>query len=297
MVPQQYRRSVILLLLIAFFIPTANAQILASIIIDDLGNNLEYGNRVIDLPGPVTLAFLPHTEFTPELADRAHQSGKEIMLHLPLQSVSHHSHTPGTLKLHMTHSEFVRQLERNIDSIPHIKGINNHMGSLLTRHPGHMDWLMTALAARGNLYFVDSKTTSKSVAPLFARKHDVPHLDRDIFLDPDPGFETIRREFEDLLANGWITTGMLYRLNGLIELVDREKKVLETGRASINAMACLKWRAMLSYSAQRNIAASVKDKQKKKEIIAAVTPKLAAWLDKFKGNLRIPLWNLLYNRR
>jgi polysaccharide deacetylase 2 family uncharacterized protein YibQ len=195
MVPQQYRRSVILLLLIAFFMPTANAQVLASIIIDDLGNNLEYGNKAIDLPGPVTLAFLPHTEFAPVLADRAHHSGKEIMLHLPLQSVSHHSHTPGTLKLHMTHHEFVSQLEENIDSIPHIKGINNHMGSLLTRHPGHMDWLMTALAARGNLYFVDSKTTSKSVAPLFAKKHDVPHLDRDIFLDPDPSLETLHREF------------------------------------------------------------------------------------------------------
>ena len=195
MVPLQYRRSVILLLLIAFFVPAAIAQNLASIIIDDLGNNLEYGNKVIDLRGPITLAFLPHTEFANELADRAYSSGKEIMLHLPLQSVRHYSHTPGTLKLHMTHREFIRQLEKNIDSVPHIKGINNHMGSLLTRHPGHMDWLMAALAKEGGLYFVDSKTTNKSVALSYAKKHDIPHLDRDIFLDPDPGLETIHREF------------------------------------------------------------------------------------------------------
>ena len=195
MLCRQYRRPVILFLLVAFFMPAGYADKLASIIIDDLGNNLEYGKMAIDLPAPVTLAFLPHTVFASSLAVRAHNSGKEIMLHLPLQSVSHNSHTPGTLKLHMTHVEFTRQLESNIESIPHIKGINNHMGSLLTQHPGHMDWLMSALAEEGGLYFIDSRTTTKSVASLFANKHKVPHLDRDIFLDPDFRPETIRREF------------------------------------------------------------------------------------------------------
>lgn len=195
MLLEQYRRSVKTVLLIAFFVPAVHADKLASIIIDDLGNSLEYGNMAIALPGPVTLAFLPHTVFAEELADKAHSSGKEIMLHLPLQSVRHHSHTPGTLKLHMTHNEFIRQLESDIESVPHIKGINNHMGSLLTQHPGHMDWLMSALAGEGGLYFIDSRTTTKSVASLFAKKYAVPHLDRDIFLDPDFRPETIRREF------------------------------------------------------------------------------------------------------
>ncbi len=196
---KQNRRSVILFLLIAFFVSAAYAEKLASIIIDDLGNNLEYGYMAIELPAPVTLAFLPHTVYATKLAHRAHNSGKEIMLHLPLQSVRHHSHTPGTLKLHMTHNEFIRQLESDIESVPHIKGINNHMGSLLTQHPGHMEWLMSALANEGDLYFIDSRTTTKSVASLFAQKHKVPHLDRDIFLDPDFRPETIRREFTRFL--------------------------------------------------------------------------------------------------
>jgi polysaccharide deacetylase 2 family uncharacterized protein YibQ len=195
MLLKQYRRSVILFLLIAFFVPAVFAEKLASIIIDDLGYNLEYGYLAIALPDPITLAFLPHTVFAAELANKAHNSGKEIMLHLPLQSVRHHSLTPGTLKLHMTYNEFIRQLESDIESIPHIKGINNHMGSLLTQHPGYMDWLMSELAAEGGLYFVDSRTTTKSVASLFAEIHKVPHLDRDIFLDPDFRPETIRREF------------------------------------------------------------------------------------------------------
>ena len=200
MLPCQYRRPVIVVLLVAFFVPAANAQKLASIIIDDLGNSLEAGNMAISLPGPVTLAFLPHTVFAAELAEKAHSAGKEIMLHLPMQSVRHHSHTPGTLRLHMTRAEFMRQLESNIDSVPHVKGINNHMGSLLTRHPGHMNWLMSALAEKGDIYFIDSKTTTGSVAPLFARMHKVAHMDRDFFLDPDPRPETIRREFTRFIA-------------------------------------------------------------------------------------------------
>ena len=189
-----------MLLLVAFFMTAAKAEKLASIIIDDLGNSLEAGNMAIALPGPVTLAFLPHTTFAPQLAEKAHAAGKEIMLHLPMQSVQHHDHTPGTLRLHMTHAEFVRTFESAVSSVPHIRGINNHMGSLLTRHPGHMNWLMSALAEKGSLYFVDSRTTTKSVAPLFARMHKVPHMDRDFFLDPDPRPDTIRREFTRFIA-------------------------------------------------------------------------------------------------
>jgi len=195
MLTNPYKRPVTLLLLAAFFIPTALANNYVSIIIDDFANSLEYGNMAIEVPGPITLAFLPHTGFASVLAERAHDSGKEIMLHLPLQSIQHYVQTPGILKLHMTHREFITQLQSNISSIPHAKGINNHMGSLLTQHPGHMDWLMAALAAQGSFYFIDSRTTTKSVASLYARKHNVPNLQRDIFLDPDFRPDTIRREF------------------------------------------------------------------------------------------------------
>ena len=199
MLTQSNRRPAIAILVVAFFVPLSYAENYASIIIDDLGNNLEYGHMAIELPGAITLAFLPHTDFSSTLARKAHQSGKEIMLHLPLQSVRHYNLTPGTLTLHMTHYEFVMQLRAAIASIPHIKGINNHMGSLLTQHPGHMDWLMAALAEQGDLYFIDSRTTTKSIASLFASKHKVPNLDRDIFLDPDFRPDTIRREFTRFL--------------------------------------------------------------------------------------------------
>ena len=59
----------------------------------------------------------------------------------------------------MSEDELRRTLARNIESTPGIRGINNHMGSLLTRHPGHMAWLMAELNNQNINYFIDSRTT------------------------------------------------------------------------------------------------------------------------------------------
>jgi polysaccharide deacetylase 2 family uncharacterized protein YibQ len=184
-----------LLILLACCTLSAHAGKLASIIIDDLGNNYEHGQALVDFPAPLTLAFLPQTSFARELASLAHKNNKEVMLHLPLQSIEHHKHSPGTLNLHMSRRQFVQQLKNNVISVPHVSGINNHMGSLLTRHPGHMNWLMEEIAKMGNMFFIDSLTSNKSVAAYFASEHQVPNLIRDIFLDPDPRPETIQRQF------------------------------------------------------------------------------------------------------
>lgn len=181
------------------FISPAHAEKYASIIVDDLGNNFDRGKSVIHFPAPVTLAILPKTEFATTLANLAHINKKEIILHLPLQPIQNHDRSPGTLDLHMTHKEFLSELKSNIKSVPHIKGINNHMGSLLTMHPGYMKWLMKELSVIGNLYFVDSRTSTKSVAADIAIESHVPSLKRDVFLDPDYRPETIKKQFQQFI--------------------------------------------------------------------------------------------------
>ena len=173
-----------------------HAEKFASIIIDDVGNNLEHGRNVIELPVALTIAILPGTTYARELARLATNNRKEVMLHLPMQSVEHHDHAPGRLDLHMTNREFRHQLRQNLSSIPYIRGVNNHMGSLLTRHPGHMAWLMDELSRQGGLYFIDSKTTHKSIADQIALEYDIPSMSRDFFLDPDEEEGTLRRQFD-----------------------------------------------------------------------------------------------------
>lgn len=158
-----------------------------ALIIDDLGNQRAAGERVVALPGRVTCAFLPHTPYAAVLAEAAHRSGKEVMLHLPMQPVEPRALGPGGLTLDMTREAFLASLQASLASIPHVRGVNNHMGSLLTRHPGHMDWLMQRLADEPGLFFVDSRTTAKTVAYRIAQERRIPFLQRDVFLDAKRG--------------------------------------------------------------------------------------------------------------
>lgn len=109
--------------------------------------------------------------------------------------------------------------------------------------------------------------------------------------------ETVRQELERYMEKEWVTAGMLYRLNGFIEMAEKEKRVIERGSAFLKDMACLKWRALFYYSAERNVGLREKNKEKKNVIIKEVTSQMVGWLDRFKGNLKIALWQILYNRR
>lgn len=173
----------------------AQQQPALAIIIDDMGNLKQRDSRALQLPGAITFAFLPHTPHARELAEHAHRLKKEIMLHLPMESMEPNKLGPGALTLDMSAQEFTRQLQLDIDAIPHVAGINNHMGSMLTQHPGHMQWLMSELSKRKNLYFVDSYTTKTSIAQQLANENWIPNMRRDVFLDHDRDPETIRHHF------------------------------------------------------------------------------------------------------
>lgn len=170
-----------------------------SIIIDDLGNLKKRDSRALDLPGSVTYAFLPHTPYARELATLAHSKNKEVMLHQPMESMVNTKLGPGGLMLKMTHDQFTAQIKSNLDSIPHVAGINNHMGSLLTQHPGHMRWLMQEVRNHDGLYFVDSYTTKTSILQKIAEENWVPNLRRDVFLDSDRDPAKIRMHFRRLI--------------------------------------------------------------------------------------------------
>lgn len=171
-----------------------------SIVIDDIGYNLSAGLRAIELPGAIAYAFLPHTPHAAELARLAHGSGKEVMLHAPMESLQdNHLLGPGAFTVEMSEREFLRTLDEDLAAVPHVTGINNHMGSLLTRHPGHMTWLMRDLGRRGGLFFVDSLTTESSVAARIAGEHGVPALRRDIFLDAERDAGHVLGQFYRLL--------------------------------------------------------------------------------------------------
>lgn len=172
-----------------------------AIIIDDLGYQLRAGRRAISLPGDVAFAFLPGTPQAASLARRAFRDGKDVLLHLPLQAESEaHSPDPVGITLDMSRTEVGAVFEEALHSVPHVIGVNSHRGSLLTQHPGHMQWLMEEIRAHDGLFFVDSYTTHKSVALQIAAETNVSAIKRDVFLDPDRSPETVAREFARMKA-------------------------------------------------------------------------------------------------
>jgi polysaccharide deacetylase 2 family uncharacterized protein YibQ len=170
-----------------------------AIIIDDLGNQRLPGERTVALRGPVACAIMPHTSYSIYLANQAHAAGKEVLLHLPMQPIEMQRIAgPGEISLDTRRPQLHQILQADLASVPHAVGVNNHMGSLITRHPGHMRWLMEELQQRGNLFFVDSYTTPSSVAFEIAVEKGVPAARRHVFLDGEATEAHVASQFKRL---------------------------------------------------------------------------------------------------
>ena len=211
--------------LVAMDAPSAPLPRIA-LIIDDLGYQLEAGRRSINLPGPVACAILPSTPRATMLAEAAFANGKDVLLHLPLEPVSKDSQSdPGGIVLDMSRDQFATTFSADLESVPHAIGVNSHRGSMLTRHPGHMGWLMEELRRHGDLIFVDSYTTHKSVALQLARESGVPAVKRDVFLDPDRSPKTVEREFgrlKELARKNGAAVGIGHPYPSTLALLERE---------------------------------------------------------------------------
>jgi len=172
-----------------------------TIIIDDVGDNKRLGYRAAKLPKEVALSILPHTPFSKEIARFGYARGMDIMLHQPMESLENNKFLgPGALLQNMTRQEFTTILENNINAIPFVIGLNNHMGSLLTTDYEKMGWLMDELNYRG-IFFIDSRTTTKTVAAKTAKYWQSPALSRRIFLDHTDEPEAIAKQFQRLLKH------------------------------------------------------------------------------------------------
>lgn len=169
------------------------------LIIDDMGYNLPKGQAALDLPGAVTYSILPFTPYAKHFANAAHESGREVMLHVPMANTNAKELGPGALTADMQREAVQASLNKALDETPHISGVNNHMGSLLTSMEQPMGWVMETLKAR-DLYFVDSLTTVKTVGWKKAREAQIPYLKRHVFLDHQSNEEFIHGQFQRALS-------------------------------------------------------------------------------------------------
>jgi uncharacterized protein len=171
-----------------------------AIILDDLGEQAWAGPRAVALPGPVACSFLPGGAFTVRHAELAHAAGKEVLLHLPLEPLNRAERHPASLTIRSHRTELEDFVWRSIASVPHVRGVNNHQGSLMTEDPLYMLWLMAAIRKHPGLYFIDSRTTHRSQGYRMARMSGLAAAQRDIFLDNTRGHAAVLEQFHRLIA-------------------------------------------------------------------------------------------------
>lgn len=177
-----------------------------AVIIDDIGFSRSRAHRFLTLGIPLTFSILPRITYTGELADRLHAAGHEIMLHQPMEPVNdRYNPGPGAVYTAFRQPEIVSAVERNISEIPHVIGVNNHMGSKFTADPEKMRQALGVVKSKA-LFFVDSMTTHRSKGYPTASRLGITTARRNIFLDNRTTVPAILAQLEKLqgvaLKNG-----------------------------------------------------------------------------------------------
>jgi uncharacterized protein len=155
-----------------------------SIVIDDFGNNMRGTREMLELPIALTVAVMPLMDTTKKDAELAHELGHEVIVHMPMEPVKGKRSWlgPGAITTDLSDAEIRKRVEEAIDSVPFAVGMNHHMGSKATANKRVMRIVLTVCRERG-LYYLDSKTTPKSVIPELAKEIGVPYLENELFFD------------------------------------------------------------------------------------------------------------------
>lgn len=160
-------------------------------VIDDIGHSIESLDSFRRLGNRVTYAILPFLKYSVYFDRLSAETGAEIILHMPLESVKDTIPGPGLIRTNMSNDYVLDILDRELNLLPHCVGVNNHMGSKGTADPWLMELILKRLKQR-NMIFMDSMTTAQSVARQVGSMIGLPVLKRDIFLDNDDSPEAIR---------------------------------------------------------------------------------------------------------
>jgi polysaccharide deacetylase 2 family uncharacterized protein YibQ len=172
-----------------------------AILVDDLGNDEAAVDRIASWRFPISVAILPALPGSSRAARHLEQSGKEVLLHLPMEPKGYPEVRPGpgVVLTSQSDQEIVQVLESDLASVPGAVGVNNHMGSVATADPRVMKSIADVLARRG-LFFVDSRTTDATVARDAAERAGVRSASRRVFLDDAPAEDAIRRQLDQAVA-------------------------------------------------------------------------------------------------
>jgi polysaccharide deacetylase 2 family uncharacterized protein YibQ len=171
-----------------------------AIVIDDLGGENKISQELLRWDLPITFSILPFGPYSKTLARKAHRKGKEIILHLPMEPHGYPQTKPGegVLLEEMDEAKLLHQLSKDIEAVPYIKGVSNHMGSRLMENPEKVKIVLSELKRR-KLFFLDSRTTPQTVGVNVAQGLGMKAMERTLFIDHSVEEEDIEQKIEKLI--------------------------------------------------------------------------------------------------
>ncbi|MBI3752489.1 MAG: divergent polysaccharide deacetylase family protein [Deltaproteobacteria bacterium] len=171
-----------------------------AIVIDDMGQDMRALRDLLEIDAPISFAVLPFLPHSKEVAKEASSKGRVVLLHLPMEPRELANNDPGKGALYtdMPETLVAEQVRRDIEAVPYITGINNHMGSLFTEDERLMK-VVLEIAKTKNLFFLDSKTTNKSVAYKLAKAMGLKAATRQVFLDNEENEDYVKKQIAELI--------------------------------------------------------------------------------------------------
>ncbi|MGG3451549.1 divergent polysaccharide deacetylase family protein [Domibacillus aminovorans] len=224
--------------------PLSSPKSNLSIVIDDLGNNMKGTEEMIKLPVKLTVAIMPFMPSTKEDAELANQYGHEVIVHLPMEpKIGKKSWLgPGAITTDLSNREIRKRVEAAIKDVPHAVGMNHHMGSKATEDERVMKIVLEVCKENG-LFYLDSKTTGKSVVGKLAKEMNVPFLENDFFFDDVYTTQHITKqskklaekltEYEQLVAIGHVGISgsmMVSVLKEYIPLYEKKANIVSVSK-------------------------------------------------------------------
>jgi polysaccharide deacetylase 2 family uncharacterized protein YibQ len=170
-----------------------------AIVLDDWGYNLNNVPLAEEIKYPITASILPYLPYSKVVAEELHAGGVELILHLPLEPFEKFRLEQNTIMTAMNEAEILGILRKDLEDIPFVKGVSNHMGSKATTDERTMGVIYKELKKR-SLYFLDSFVSSDSVGEGLAERMNILFAKRDIFLDNKSDPEYIKTQLYKLKA-------------------------------------------------------------------------------------------------
>lgn len=169
-----------------------------AIIIDDMGTSVAEYRRLSSMKTPITFAVIPGLPQDTQVAEAAHAEGHEVIIHMPMEPQGYPQRRLEKNGLLVSYSdlEIESRVAEYLRAVPHADGANNHMGSRFTEVREKMLPALRVLNG-GGLFFVDSRTSPKSVGCSAARELGMRTAGRNVFLDNVQDVAAIRKQLNE----------------------------------------------------------------------------------------------------